>query len=86
MDTGVKFGKIASPLIYVLLGAVVVTLAMRRWEDSIVIGIVILINTIVGFIQEYRAGNAIQALINRSAPTATIRRNRKETEVENWPS
>jgi magnesium-transporting ATPase (P-type) len=74
--------QIASPLVYVLLAAMVVTLAIQHWADSIVIGIVVVLNTVIGFVQEYRAENAIQALIHLSAPKAAVRRENGEEDVD----
>lgn len=47
--------QFASPLIYVLAGALAVTVAIGNWADAIVIGLVLVINTTVGFLQEYQA-------------------------------
>lgn len=74
--------QIASPLIYVLLGAMVLTLAIQHWADAIVIGIVVVLNAVIGFTQEYRAENAIQALIHLSAPKATVRRKGNRQDVD----
>lgn len=74
--------QIASPLVYVLLAAMVVTVAIQDFADTIVIGIVVVLNTVIGFIQEYRAENAIQALIRMSAPKATVRRENTEEDVD----
>lgn len=61
-------------LIYVLLGAIAITLLMEEYTDGIIIAIVILINAILGVIQEVRAGNAIEALRNLASPKAVVRR------------
>lgn len=74
--------QIASPLIYILLAALAITLIIQHWADAIVIGAVIALNTVIGFIQEYRAENAMQALINLSAPKATVLRNGTNIELD----
>lgn len=49
-------------LIYVLLASALVTLAMGEWLDSAVIFGVVLINAVVGFIQEGKAESAMRAI------------------------
>jgi len=71
-----------SPLIYILVGAFIVTCAIQHWGDAIVIGLVLLINTVVGFLQEYKAENAIQALMQLVTPKATVRRDGDEREID----
>src|SRR5689334_19136781 len=44
------------PLVYILLGAGVITASVGEWVDSSVIFGVVLINAFVGFIQETKAG------------------------------
>ncbi len=51
-----------SPLIYVLVAAGLVTLFLGEYVDSSVIFGVVLLNAVVGFIQESKAGSALQAL------------------------
>src|SRR5687767_4429510 len=55
-------------LIYVLLGAVLITLFMGEYIDSSIIIIVICVNAVLGVVQEVKAGNAIDALQKMSAP------------------
>lgn len=74
--------QIASPLVYILLAAMAVTVAIQHWADTIAIGIVVALNTVIGLVQEYRAENAIQALIHLSAPKATVRRGTHQEEVD----
>ncbi|MFC1907191.1 cation-translocating P-type ATPase [Chloroflexota bacterium] len=66
-----------SPLIYVLLVAVIVSAIARHYIDAGVILVVLLLNAVIGFIQETRAEKAMQALIAMAAPKATVRRDGK---------
>jgi magnesium-transporting ATPase (P-type) len=61
-------------LIYVLVGAAVVTALLGRWVDTGVIAGVVLINAIIGFIQEGKAEKALQAIQAMLSPQASARR------------
>ena len=65
------------PLVYILLTAGTVTLLLHEYVDSIVIYAVVLINAIVGYLQESKAENAIEALTRMVKTEATVRRNGK---------
>lgn len=54
--------QFASPLIYMLLFAGLVTLFLKEFTDSIVIFAAVSLNTILGFFQENKAQKALQAL------------------------
>ena len=60
------------PLIYVLLGAAVVTAALGDTVDAAVILGVVLVNAIVGFIQESRADAALRALAELTSTQARV--------------
>ena len=62
------------PLVYILLAAAIVTFVLQEWVDSGVIFGVILVNAIVGFIQESKALKAIEALSRSMEGFATVLR------------
>jgi len=66
------------PLLYILLSAGIITLFLQEWLDAIVIFAVVLINTIVGYIQESKAENAIAALAASITTEVTVIRQGKE--------
>jgi magnesium-transporting ATPase (P-type) len=73
--------QLADPLVYVLLAAAVLAVLLGKVTDSFVVLAVVVLNTAVGFVQEMRAGQAIEAL-NRMVPqNATVVRDREQTMV-----
>lgn len=69
------------PLVYILLAAALVTLVLKEWVDSSVIFGVVLINSIVGFLQESKAINALAALARSMTTQATVLRDGAEKSV-----
>ncbi|MFT7243358.1 MAG: cation-transporting ATPase F [Candidatus Azotimanducaceae bacterium] len=69
------------PLVYILLATVLVTLALQEWVDSAVIFTVVLLNAIIGFVQESKALQAISTLSGSLKTTATVIRNGKRDTV-----
>ncbi len=54
--------QLRSPLIYILIIAGIITLVLKEWTDTIVIFAAVLLNTIVGYIQENKVSNALREL------------------------
>ncbi|WP_158857464.1 cation-translocating P-type ATPase [Lunatibacter salilacus] len=70
------------PLIYILLAATVVTIFLEEYIDSAVIFAVVLVNAIIGFIQESKALRAINALSKQMTAKATVLRQGKKHEID----
>lgn len=77
------FAQMRDMLIYVLLGAAVVTLVIGEFVDAIIIFAVIILNAVIGVIQESKAEKAIEALQQMTTPKALVRR---DGEVKEIPS
>ncbi len=71
-----------NPLIYVLLISSLVTLFVKGPFDAGIIFLVVLINALVGFIQEARAENSIAALANSMTTFATVIRAGKKQQID----
>jgi Ca2+-transporting ATPase len=69
------------PLLYILLIAALITALLQEWIDASVILGVVLVNAIVGFIQEAKAENAIAALARIVTTEATVIRDRKKWRI-----
>jgi magnesium-transporting ATPase (P-type) len=71
--------QFTSPLIYALLLSAVVAFALGDIPDGAVVLGVVVLNGLIGFVQEYRAGKAIQALALMVSEPATVRRDGRWT-------
>jgi Ca2+-transporting ATPase len=64
--------QINNPLIWVLIAASAAAIAFGKVVDGTVVMAVVVLNTIIGFIQEYRASRAIEALLEMVPENATV--------------
>ncbi len=75
------FAQLNDMLIYVLLGAAVITLLINEYADAIIILLVILLNAMIGVVQEAKAEKAVEALQKMTTPRSVVRRNGETKEI-----
>jgi Ca2+-transporting ATPase len=68
-------------LILILLGATAISLVLGQGIESAAIAVIVLFAVLLGFIQEYRAERAIEALRQMAAPTASVLRDGAESKI-----
>ena len=69
-------------VIYILLVAGVLTLFMGHISDTVVIGIVVLVNALIGYIQENKAESAISKIKQMLVVNATVIRNSQRLDID----
>jgi len=81
-DVLIFLTQLKSPLVYILLFAGITTSILGDYTDTLVIGIAVVINTILGFFQERRASRALFALKALIYPQAEVVRDGKRKEIK----
>jgi len=69
-------------LIYILIGAALITAALAHWIDTIVILAVVVINAIIGLIQEGKAEQALEGIRKMLSAHAQVRREGEWKEID----
>ena len=78
---GMVFDQFKDFLILLLLGAAVISGILGELADTIAILVIVVLNAVIGVVQEYRAERAMEALREMAAETATVRRDGRTFEV-----
>ncbi len=68
----ILLAQFVSPLILILIVAAIITTALGKISDTIVISFVLVLNAAIGYIQEHRADRSVYALMQLAAPSATV--------------
>ncbi|MGI6642974.1 MAG: cation-translocating P-type ATPase [Bacillota bacterium] len=68
----ILLSQFRSPLIYVILGAALISLAMEEFTDFAIIMLVVVFDVILGFFQEYKASLTYRSLQSLIKPMATV--------------
>lgn len=74
--------QLCDPLIYVLLAAAAVSFLLHEASDAIIILVVVMVNAIVGMIQEGKAKRALESLKKLTSPKAFVIRDGVEQEIQ----
>jgi magnesium-transporting ATPase (P-type) len=69
-------------LLYVMLGAALITAALGHWVDTGVLLAAVLVNAVIGFIQEGKAESALEAIRSMLSPRATVLRDGRRRDID----
>ena len=76
------FKQFVSPLIFILIGASVVTGILQEWIDTFVIIFAVLLNVFLGFYHEYNAENTLDKLTSYIKDRSKVLRNGHDQEID----
>lgn len=75
------FAQINNVLIYVLIGAAIISGVVGEIADAAIIGLVVVLNAIVGVVQESKAEQALEELKKMATPKAIVKRDGELQEI-----
>ena len=73
--------QIIDPMVLILIGAAAVSAVLQEWTEAAVIFTIVIVNAIIGMMQEKKAQSSLEALRNMSAPTARVLRQGEESVI-----
>lgn len=73
--------QINDVLIYILIAAAIISALVGETSDAIIIAVIIVLNAVIGIIQESKAEHSLEALKNLSAPKTIVKRDKELKEV-----
>ena len=78
----IYLSQFKNPLVYVISVAAIISLALGQYDDALIIVVVVLLDSILGFFQEYRAEKTVVALRRLLKPMARVFRDNNMVEIE----
>ena len=76
------FGQFRDVMVLILLAATVISVILGEVTDAVTIILIVLLNAILGFIQEFRTEKTLEALKSMTAPTAKCWRDGQLKKIE----
>lgn len=71
--------QLADPMILILIGAAILSAFLDEWAEGCVIFAIVVLNTVIGIVQEKKAESALEALRRMGAPQARVLRQGEES-------
>lgn len=75
------FGQFKDLMVIILLVATALSVFMGEAVEALTIALIVLVNAVLGFLQEYRTEKTLEALKELAAPHAKVVRDGKKTEL-----
>lgn len=76
------FRQFKDVMVMILLGATIISVLLGEISDAITIILIVLLNAILGFVQEYRTEHTLEALKSMTSPTAKCYRDGNLKEID----
>ena len=73
--------QLRNPLLLILVAAAAISAIVHEWLDAIIVLLIVSVSVLLGFVQEYRAGRAIEKLRDRLAARARVFRDGKAMDL-----
>ena len=77
----ILLAQVTEVMILILLAAVIISVALHEYIDAIVILVIVVLNTVLGFWQEFKAENAMAALKKMTVLNVRVRREGAEQQI-----
>ncbi len=75
------FSQFNSFVVYILVAATIVSILIKEYIDAWVIAAILVVNAVLGFIQEYRAERSVEALKRLTAQKSRVMRDGKIVDI-----